>query len=101
MIERYRTPEQLAEYRRQEELRRPPESKARQWIGPQIFHFSRTSYVDHAWAASRTVEELDAIVEDFVQVKSSMTYGVRRTGRAISSAVGKRIWKSGLTGPGI
>ncbi len=32
MIEKYGTPEQLAEYRQQEELRRTPESKVRQKI---------------------------------------------------------------------
>lgn len=69
MVERYGTPEQLAEYRRQEGLRRTPESKARQWMGAQIFHFFHTGYVDHAWAASCTVEELDAVVGNHVRVK--------------------------------
>lgn len=69
MIESYGTPEQLAEYRRQEELRKMPENKVRQWMGAQIFHFSHAHYVDHDWAASRTVEELDAFIEDFVRAK--------------------------------
>ncbi len=69
MIEKYGTPEQLAEYRRQEELRRTPESKVRQWMGLQIFHFSHADYVDHVWAASRTVEELDAVVGNHVRAK--------------------------------
>ena len=69
MIESYGTPEQLAEYRRQEELGKMPENKVRQWMGAQIFHFSHAHYVDHDWAASRTVEELDAFIEDFVRAK--------------------------------
>ncbi|WP_419761408.1 hypothetical protein [Anaeromassilibacillus senegalensis] len=69
MIESYGTPEQLAEYRRQEELRKMPENRVRQWMGAQIFHFSHAHYVDHDWAASRTVEELDAFIEDFVRAK--------------------------------
>ena len=69
MVERFGTPEQLAEYRRQEELLRTPEGRARQWMGTQIFYFSRADYVDHAWAASRTVEELDAVVENLVRAK--------------------------------
>lgn len=69
MVERYGTPEQLAEYRRQEELLRTPESKVRQWMGSQIYHFSQADYVDHAWAASRTVEELDTVVGSHVLAK--------------------------------
>lgn len=69
MVERYGTPEQLAKYRQQEELRRTPESKARQWMGSRIFHFSHADYVDHTWAASRTVEELDAVVGNHVRAK--------------------------------
>ena len=33
MVERYGTPEQLAEYQRQNELRKMLESKVRQWMG--------------------------------------------------------------------
>ena len=69
MVERYGTTEQLAEYRQQEELRKTPESKVRQWMGSQVFHFSHADYVDHAWAASRTVEELDAVVGNHVRAK--------------------------------
>lgn len=69
MIERYGTPEQLAKYRRQEELGKTPESIMRQWMGAQIFHFSHADYVDHAWAASRTAEELDAVVGNHVRAK--------------------------------
>lgn len=72
MVESYGTPEQLAEYRRQEELRKMPENKVRQWMGAQIFHFSHAHYVDHDWAASRTVEELDAFIEDFVRAKKAV-----------------------------
>ena len=69
MVERYGTAEQLAEYRRQTELRGTPEQKVRHWMGKQIFYFSHGSDVNHAWAASRTVEELDAIVESFMMAK--------------------------------
>lgn len=69
LVESFGTPEQLTEYRRQEELRRTPESKVRQWMGRQIFHFSHADYVDHAWAASRTVEELDTVVGNHVRAK--------------------------------
>lgn len=61
--------EQLAEYRRQTELRGTPEQKVRHWMGKQIFYFSHGSDVNHAWAASRTVDELDAIVESFMMAK--------------------------------
>ncbi len=69
MVERYGTLEQLAEYQRQEELRKTPESKVRQWMGSQIFHFSHDNCVNHAWAASRTVEELDMVVGNHVRAK--------------------------------
>lgn len=68
-VERYGTPEQLAEYRRQAELRGTPESKVRRWMGMQIFYFSHAGDVDHAWAASRSVEELDVVVGNHVQAK--------------------------------
>ena len=66
---RYGTAEQLAEYRHQTELRGTPEQKVRHWMGKQIFYFSHGSDVNHAWAASRTVDELDAIVERFMMAK--------------------------------
>ena len=34
-----------------------------------LFHLSHTNDVDHAWASSRTKEELDRVVEPFVQAK--------------------------------
>ena len=68
-VERYGTPEQLAEYRRQAELRGTPESKVRRWMGMQIFYFSHAGDEDHAWAASRSVEELDVVVGNHVQAK--------------------------------
>ena len=69
MVERYGTAEQLAEYRRQAELRGTPEHKAKNWMGSMLFHLSHTNDVDHAWASSRTREELDRVVEPFVQAK--------------------------------
>ena len=38
-------------------------------MGSQIFHFSHADYVDHAWAASRTVEELEAVVGNHIWAK--------------------------------
>ena len=67
--ERYGTPEQLAEYRRQAELRGTPEHKAKNWMGSMLFYLSHANDVDHAWASSRTREELDQVVEPFVQAK--------------------------------
>ena len=69
MVERYGTAEQLAEYCRQAELRGTPEHKAKNWMGSMLFHLSHTNDVDHAWASSRTREELDRVVEPFVQAK--------------------------------
>ena len=69
MVERYGTPEQLAEYRRQSELRRTPEHKAKNWMGSMLFHLSHANDVDQAWASSRTRVELDQVVEPFVQAK--------------------------------
>ena len=69
MVERYGTPEQLAEYRHQAELRGTPEHKAKNWIGSMLFHLSHANDVDQAWASSRTREELDQVVEPFVQAK--------------------------------
>ena len=69
MVEQYGTAVQLAEYRRQAELRRTPECKAKNWMGSMLFHLSHANDVDHAWASSRTREELDQVVEPFVQAK--------------------------------
>ena len=69
MVERYGTPEQLAEYRHQAELRGTPEHKAKNWMGSMLFHLSHANDVDQAWASSRTREELDQVVEPFVQAK--------------------------------
>ena len=74
MVERYGTVEQLAEYRRQTELRGTPEHKAKNGMGSMLFHLSHANDVDQAWASSRTREELDQVVEPFVQAK-------RQTGR--------------------
>ena len=90
MVERYGTPEQLAEYQRQEELRKMPESKVRQWQGMQIFYFSHAGHVNHDWAASRTVEELDAIVEGFMMAKKQY-HGMRKMRLAISFIFRSRI----------
>ena len=69
MVEQYGTAEQLAEYRRQAELRGTPEYKAKNWMGSMVFRLSHANDVDHAWASSRTREELDQIIEPFVQAK--------------------------------
>ena len=58
-------------------------------------------YVDHAWAASRTVEELDAVAGSHIQAKNSMTHGMMRIRPAINSTFRSRTWKSGPTGTGI
>lgn len=69
MVERYGTAEQMEEYRRQAELRRTPECKAKTHTGKLLFYQSHAKDVDHAWASSRTKEELDQVVEPFVQAK--------------------------------
>ena len=69
MVEQYGTAEQLAEYRRQAELRGTPEYKAKNWMGSIVFRLSHANDVDHAWASSRTREELDQVVEPFVRAK--------------------------------
>ena len=69
MVERYGTAEQLEEYRRQTELRGTPEHKAKNGMGLMLFHLSHANDVDQAWASSRTREELDQVVEPFVQAK--------------------------------
>ena len=68
-MEQYGTAEQMEEYRRQAELRGTPECKAKNWMGSMLFHLSHAKDVDHAWASSRTKEELDHVVEPFVQAK--------------------------------
>ncbi len=69
MVERYGTAEQMEEYRRQAELRGTPGHKAKNWMGSMLFHLSHANDVDQAWASSRTREELDQVVEPFVQAK--------------------------------
>ena len=69
MVERYGTAEQLAEYRCQAELRGTPEYKAKNWMGLMLYRLSHSDDVDHAWSSSRTREELDQVVEPFVQAK--------------------------------
>ena len=69
MVERYGTPKQLVEYRHQLELRDMPQRKVSRWMGQQIFFLSHADDVNHGWAASRTVKELDAIVGNHVQAK--------------------------------
>lgn len=83
--------EQLAEYRRQTELRGTPEQKVRHWMGKQIFYFSHGSDVNHAWAASRTVDELDAIVESFMMAKNDMIHGMKKMRLLISFIFRSRI----------
>ena len=68
-MERYGTAEQMEEYRRQAELRGTPGHKAKNWMGSMLFHLSHANDVDQAWASSRTREELDQVVEPFVQAK--------------------------------
>ena len=63
--------------------------------------FLPCGYVDHAWAASRTVEELDAVAGSHIQEKNSMTHGMIRIRPAINSTFRSRTWKSGPTGTGI
>ena len=38
-------------------------------MGSMLFHLSHANDVDQAWASSRTKEELDQVVEPFVQAK--------------------------------
>jgi hypothetical protein len=59
----------MEEYRRQAELRGTPECKAKTHTGKLLFYQSHAKDVDHAWASSRTREELDQVVEPFVQAK--------------------------------
>lgn len=69
MVERYGTAKQLEEYRHQAKLRGTPEHKAKNGMGSMLFHLSHAKDVDQAWASSRTREELDQVVEPFVQAK--------------------------------
>ena len=69
MVELYGTAEQLEEYRRQAELRGTPECRAKTHTGKLLFYQSHAEDVDHAWTASRTRKELDAIVEKQVRAK--------------------------------
>ena len=69
MVERYGTAEQLEEYRHQVKLRGTPEHKARNGMGSMLFHLSYANDVDQSWASSRTREELDQVLEPFVQAK--------------------------------
>lgn len=69
MVERYGTPKQLVEYWHQLELRNMPQRKVARWMGQQIFFLSHADDVNHGWAASRSVKELDAIVGNHVQAK--------------------------------
>lgn len=101
MVEGYKTPEQLAGYRRQEELRGIQESKARQWIGTQISHFSHDDYVDHAWARAVLWRNWMQLWEIMPGSKNRLTHGMKRARRAISSTFRSRIWGSEPTGPGI
>ena len=55
MVERYGTPEQLVEYRRQVELCETPEYKAKDGMGSMLFHLSHANE--------------DQVVEPFVQAK--------------------------------
>lgn len=72
MVERYGTAEQMEEYRRQAELRGTPGHKAKNWMGSMLFHLSHANDVDQAWASSRTREELDQVVEPFVQTLNDL-----------------------------
>lgn len=63
--------------------------------------FLPCGYMDHAWAASRTMEELDAVAGSHIQEKNSMTHGMIWIRPAINSTFRSRTWKSGPTGTGI
>ena len=102
MVERYGTPEQLAEYRRQAELRGTPEHKAKNWMGSMLFYLSHANDVDHAWASSRTREELDQVVEPpLCRPSGGQDSGHRRMRRAISSTGRKQTRRSAPFGYGI
>lgn len=81
----------LARCHRQAELRGTPEQKVRHWMGKQIFYFSHSSDVNHAWAASRIAEELDAIVKRFMMAKNDMIQGMREMRLLISFIFRSRI----------
>lgn len=63
--------------------------------------FLPCGYMDHAWAASRTMEELDAVAGSHIQEKNSMTHGMIRIRPAINSTFRSGTWKSGPTRTGI
>ena len=101
MVERYGTAEQMEEYRRQAELRGTPGHKAKNWMGSMLFHLSHANDVDQAWASSRTREELDQVVEPFVQAKRQTGQWTQEDERAISSTGRKQIRRSAPFGYGI
>ena len=68
-MKRYGTAEQMEEYRHQAELRGTPECKAEDPYRKVAVLPFPCKDVDHAWASSRTREELDQVVEPFVQAK--------------------------------
>ena len=100
-VERYGTPEQLAEYRRQAELRGTPESKVRRWMGMQIFYFSHAGDVTMLGPPAAPWRNWTWSWETMSRPRSSMTLGRRRTKRAIRSTFRSRTWKNGLLGLGI
>ena len=101
MVERYGTVEQLAEYRRQTELRGTPEHKAKNWMGSMLFHLSHANDVDQAWASSRTREELDRWWNPLCRPSGRQDSGRRRMRRAISSTGRKQIRRNAPFGYGI
>ena len=78
-LERYGTAEQMEEYRRQAELRRTPECKAKTHTGKLLFYQSHAKDVDHAWASSRTKEELEQVVEPLSLIHIYLAELVGRT----------------------
>ena len=94
MVERYGTAEQLEEYRRQVELRGTPECKAKTHTGKLLFYQSHAKDVDHAWASSRTKEELDQVVDLLCRPSGRQDSGRRRMRRAISSTSRKQIQRN-------
>lgn len=85
MVERYGTAEQMEEYRRQAELRGTPECKAKTHTGKLLFYQSHAKDVDHAWASSRTKEELARWWNPLCRPSGRQDSGRRRMRRAISS----------------
>ena len=101
MVERYGTAEQMEEYRRQAELRGTPGHKAKNWMGSMLFHLSHANDVDQAWASSRTREELDQVVEPFVQAKRQTGQWTQEDEAGYSSTGRKQIRRSAPFGYGI